>query len=773
MVAPTSTYRLQFGPHLDLHDAVALTDYLVDLGVGALYASPLLAATPGSTHGYDLVDPTRVDPGRGGEPARLALARRLAGAGLGFVVDVVCNHMGVADAAANPWWWDVLRRGPESRHARYFDVDWSAGPLLLPVLGDDGDGGAAAERELKVADDALVYHEHRFPLAPGTGYGTVAQVHGRQHYRLVSWRRGVADLTYRRFFNIDTLACLRTEDPEVFEALHAETLRWVREGQVTGLRIDHPDGLADPSGYLRRLRAAAPGAWIVVEKVLGAGEELPAGWPVDGTTGYDALAEVCGVFVAPTGRQRLAEAAGLTGTALADVVREAREQVVTTMLVAEARRVEALVAALLPRCPTADRAAAVRALLVEFPVYRSYLPQHRWALDEAVERAARRRPGLRDILTAVRDELVARPTGPLAVRVQQATGPVMAKGVEDTAIYRHNSLVAVNEVGVDPGRFGVSPAELHAANAAREAGWPATMTTLSTHDTKRSEDVRARLAVLSELPEAYAEHFRRWSARQPLGDPVLEPLAWQTLLGAWPIGPERLSAYLLKVARETRLRTNWHDPDPDYEAGVTSWPARVLADAALTAEVRAFVDRIAAPGWSNSLGQKLLQLAGPGVPDVYQGTELWDYSLVDPDNRRPVDFASRRRLLAQIDAGRMPPVDATGAAKLLVTSRVLRLRREKPRLFRGYRPVHAEGCAAEHLIGFARGGHGGVVALATRLPVRLAERGGWADTVVPLPGGADGWVDVLTGAPVRTSAPRVEDLFGHLPVALLVKERGT
>ncbi|MGN9777036.1 malto-oligosyltrehalose synthase [Micromonospora sp. H33] len=766
MAAPTSTYRLQVTPRFTLTDAADLVDYLDRLGVGALYTSPLLAATPGSDHGYDLTDPSRVDPDRGGEAGRRALVDRLRRAGLGLVVDVVCNHMGVADAYANPWWWDVLRQGPGSPYAGFFDVDWSAGPLLLPVLADDGDGGVAAERDLKVVDDTLTYHEHRFPLAPGTGTGPVGEVHARQHYRLVGWRRGVAELTYRRFFNIDTLACLRTERDEVFDAVHALPLRWIADGEVTGLRIDHPDGLADPTGYLRRLRSAAPHAWLVVEKVVAVGEDLPASWPVDGTTGYEALREICGVFVDPAGRDGLAAAAGLAGrTRFAAVARAARRHVVDTLLVAEARRIAAAARPLLPERPAEMVTDTVRELLVAMPAYRAYLPAHRWALDEAVATVARDHPRLAGPARRLRDEMVARPAGALAVRFQQSTGAVSAKGVEDTAFYRHQVLVALGEVGGDPDRFGVPPAEFHAANALRESAWPRTMTTLSTHDTKRSEDVRARLAVLSELPGEWAERVRRWSARCPVGDPAVEPLTWQTLVGAWPIGVDRLTDHLVKVVREMRTRTDWLRPDPAYEGVVRDWPRRVAANRDLLAEVAAFVGRIAPPGWSNALGQKLLQLAGPGVPDVYQGTELWDHSLVDPDNRRPVDFALRRRLLDRIDAGWLPPVDETGAAKLLLTARTLRLRRARPELFCGYRPVSAEGPARAHVVGFHRGP--GLVAVATRLPVGLAAAGGWRDTVLTLPGA--GWIDALTGQRHDTPHPRVSDVLGWLPVALLMQ----
>ena len=422
--------------------------------------------------------------------------------------------------------------------------------------------------------------------------------------------------------------------------------------------------------------------------------------------------------------------------------------------------------------------AAVAELLCGFPVYRSYLPEGRAALDTAVSVARTHRPDLADVLGTVHAAMLAEPRGLLATRVQQTSGMVMAKGVEDTAFYRWNRFVALNEVGGDPSRFGVPPAELHAAQAAREASWPGTMTTLSTHDTKRSEDVRARLAVLAEMPGEWAGRMRRWSAAHPLPDPSLELLAWQNLVGAWPIPADRLAAYLAKAAKEAKLVTSHVDAVPEVDAAVAAWPGQVLADSGLVAEIEEFVARIAGPGRSNSLGQKLLQLAGPGVPDVYQGTELFDYSLVDPDNRRPVEWAARRELLARIDDGWLPDVDAEGAAKLLVTVSALRLRRYRPEVFAGYRPRPAEGPAAAHAVAFQRSS--ALVAVATRLPVGLAARGGWGDTVLPLPAGRDDraadvdtgatdWVDVITGEPVDGSAPRLARLLARYPVALLVR----
>ncbi len=580
------------------------------------------------------------------------------GHGLRFVLDIVPNHVGVDVPRANPWWWDVLRLGRESAYAGYFDIDWSAGPILLPILDADEE---KALSELGLSEDRteLRYYEHAFPVAPGTAdSGTAAEVHQRQHYRLASWKRGAAELTYRRFFDVSTLAAVRVEIPEVFDATHRELLRWVAEDGVDGLRVDHPDGLSDPGGYVRRLRAAiGPDRWLVVEKILGVGEALPASWPVDGTSGYEALREIQGVFVDPDGAGLLTQfAAEHTGRkeSLHEAEHAARLEVARTILAAEVGRIRREWAAA-PEAGAAPTDDAVAELLCAFPVYRSYLPEGRDSLDTALSVARIRRPDLADQLAGLHAAMLADPHGALATRIQQTSGMVMAKGVEDTTYYRWNRFVALNEVGGDPSRFGVSAPEFHAAMADREAGWPATMTTLSTHDTKRSEDVRARLAVLAEIPAEWTGVLRRWAAAHPLPDRSLELLAWQCLVGAWPIPADRLAGYLGKAAKEAKLVTSHVDAVPEVDAAIAEWPEQVLADAELVAEIERFVERIAGPGRSNSLGQKLLQLAGPGVPDVYQGTELFEYSLVDPDNRRPVDWdaaaraagPARRRLAAR------------------------------------------------------------------------------------------------------------------------------
>jgi (1->4)-alpha-D-glucan 1-alpha-D-glucosylmutase len=760
MTTPTSTYRLQFSPGLTFTDATALVPYLASLGVGAVYTSPLLAAMPGSEHGYDVADPSRVCEVRGGEAGRRALVVAIRQHGLALVVDIVPNHLGVANPQANPAWWDLLRHGPSSRFARWFDI--TGWPLRLPVLADSPDALA----DLRVDGDLLRYHEYAFPLTPGTAGSTPQQVHEAQHYRLVSWR---ADLSYRRFFAVSDLAAVRVEDPEVFTATHGEVLRWVAEGDVDGLRIDHPDGLTDPTGYLHRLREHAPDSWIVVEKILEPGEELPDSWPVAGTTGYDALAEVDGVLVDPAGEATFtALDTELTGfqTDWARLVHDCKHDVATGMLSAELRRLAALAQSISDITKVTDALAEVLAC---FPVYRSYLPDHGVEhLDQALAAAQHQRPDLAATLEGLSLRL-RDPRDELAVRFQQTSGAVMAKAVEDTAYYRWTRFVALNEVGGDPARFGLDLDAFHTAATRREEIAPRGMTTLSTHDTKRSADVRARLAVLSELPDWWADAVREFTrlaeaAGASVPDPALGHLLWQTLVGAWPLPPERLHAYLNKAMREARTHTSWTDPDEPFETAMHAVADAALNDPTLRSAVARVAARIIPPGRSNSLSAVLLQLAMPGVPDIYQGGELWDLSLVDPDNRRWVDFTARVDLLARLDHSWQPEVDDSGAAKLLVVSRTLRARREHPERFTGYTPLRASGPATPHAVAFARNG---VVAVATRLPVGLAAHGSWGKTALPLPEGS--WTDAFTGFSASHSVP-LADLLTRYPVALLLAD---
>jgi (1->4)-alpha-D-glucan 1-alpha-D-glucosylmutase len=748
---PSSTYRLQINRRFTLDDAARLIGYLSELGVGAVYLSPILQSTMGSDHGYDTTDPSSVDHDRGGEPGLTQLLTSARLGGLGVIIDIVPNHLGIEHPIENPAWWDVLRLGQDSPYASWFDIDWSRGRIVVPVLGDD--------LQLSVVDGELRYFEHRFPLAPGSwSEGEDATtVHDRQHYELIHHSRGNQELNYRRFFAITTLAGVRAEDPEVFAATHALIRSWCDDG-VTGLRIDHPDGLRDPLDYLDRLRSSAAQQWITVEKILEPGEELPASWPVAGTTGYDAMREVNGVFIDHDHERDFTLLyQGLTGDQrlISDHIEAGKRMAVEVLLPAEVRRMAALA------LDVPEAASALAEVAIAFDVYRSYLPEGVADLDRAIATAKQRRPQL----AAAIDQLSPRlhdQYDDLALRMQQLSGAAMAKGVEDTAYYRYSRFIALNEVGGDPGEFGIPLHDFHALQVSRQDQLPASMTSLSTHDTKRGEDVRARLAVLSEIPEPWADFVELFLSMTAIPNRLFGYFVAQTLAGVGPIEPARLHAYAEKAMREASDGTTWTAPDAAFEKAVHD-----AVDAAYEEpQIRAVWDQmdglVTAPGRSNSLGQKLVQLTMPGVPDVYQGTELWDDSLVDPDNRRPVDFARRIQLLEDLGDG-PPSIDETGAAKLWITRQALRLRRARPDSFNGYRPVVASGAADDHLIGFDRGG---AMTLATRLPIRLAASGGWRDTSVKLPGS---YVDVLTGRRWSETVA-VDDLLGAYPVALLASE---
>jgi (1->4)-alpha-D-glucan 1-alpha-D-glucosylmutase len=745
---PSSTYRLQLNRRFTLDDASRVIGYLAELGVGAVYLSPILQSTIGSDHGYDTTDVSHVDHDRGGQAGleRLTTSARLAG--LGVVIDIVPNHLGIEHPIENPAWWDVLRLGQDSQYAPWFDIDWSRGRIVVPVLGDDP--------QLEIVDGELRYFEHRFPLAPGTWVegDDVAAVHDRQHYELVHYSRGNTDLNYRRFFAITTLAGVRVEDPSVFVATHALVRSWCEAG-VTGLRIDHPDGLRDPLGYLHQLRSFAAEQWVTVEKILETGEELPKTWPVAGTTGYDAMREVNGVFIDHDHEPAFtALYQGLTGDhgTIADHIEAGKRLVLDTLLPAEVRRM----AALAPEIPEAG--PAIAEVAIAFEVYRSYLPEGVADLDHALATAARRRPEL----TAALDQLSPRlhdHGDDLALRMQQLSSAAMAKGVEDTAYYRYSRFIALNEVGGNPDQFGIPLGDFHALQASRLSRQPASMTGLSTHDTKRGEDVRARLAVLSEIPETWAEFAELFLRMASIPNRLFGYFLAQTLAGAGPIEPARMHAYAEKAMREASDDTTWTAPNLSYETAVHQAVDAAYQDPQLRGAWDELNQLITPPAWSNSLGQKLVQITMPGVPDVYQGTELWEDSLVDPDNRRPVDFADRLRLVQSLHDN-PPKIDESGAAKLWITRQALRLRHRRPDWFGSYQPIMAHGAAHDHLVGFDRGG---VITFATRLPVGLTAAGGWRDTTVEIPGA---YVDVLTGQR-RSESVTVAELLATYPVALL------
>jgi (1->4)-alpha-D-glucan 1-alpha-D-glucosylmutase len=792
---PTATYRLQLTAEFGFADAGAVLDYLAALGISHLYLSPVLAAVPGSTHGYDVVDHDTVSTELGGAEAFHALAKAARERGLGIVVDIVPNHMAVpTPESLNAPLWSVLRDGPASPYANWFDVDWTVPDraMLMPFLGRRiGECLDAGDIVLDTAGDEPVvrYFDHVVPVRPGTEHLPLEQLLDRQWYRLAYWRVADEELNYRRFFDIDTLAALRVENADVFAQSHYLIGALVREGHIAGLRVDHPDGLADPVEYLTRLQNLTGGCWVVVEKILTGAELLPDDWPCAGTTGYDALRRVGGLFVDPDGFAELVELnSQFTGEDIefTGVAAAAKWQIVTTSLWAEVVRLGGLAAEIchdnlrLRDHTRRGLEEAITELLIGCEVYRTYVvPGHPApdgavaVLDSAAAVAKSRLPEERhDTVDLIREFALYAPPGDrrrheFVVRFQQTSGPVMAKGVEDTAFYRWFPLSSANEVGGEPDSPVVDPATFHSYAAAMCRSWPAAMTTLSTHDTKRGEDVRARLAVLAELPESWARAVEGWqraaagyhSAAGP--DPATEYLIWQTLVGAWPLAADRLVEYLHKATREAKLHTSWTAPDIAYDEAVERFARAVLDNARLVADITEFVEELGPAARVVTLSQKLVQLTMPGVPDVYQGTEFATFTLVDPDNRHPVDFAARRARLAALDEGESPR--DLHDEKLLVTSRALAVRKDHPEAFAGdYRELSA---TSQHAFGFVRGTD--VISVVTRLPRGLFGAGGWREHTVDLPSGA--WLDVLTNRQYASGPHAAAKLFDPYPVALLVR----
>jgi len=680
---------------------------------------------------------------------RLQLRREFGFADAAAIVPYLAR-LGVSHVYCSP----ILQAVPGSAHG--YDV------LDHNKLSDDlgGDAGwqqlvaACREHGLGIVVDIVPNHMTRPDPAVING-----------HWFDIDWdeSKRTGSLVYRRFFDVSSLIGVRVEEPDVFDATHWRILDAVRAGEIQGLRIDHPDGLADPRGYLDRLADASGGIWTVAEKILEHGERPPRSWKCAGTTGYDAIVAISHVLVDRSGGRALADVyADITGERAdyVSVVEESKRHVVDHVLQPE---VDRLVRELTPLAPADIDSEAVRAAIVEmlvaFEVYRAYVddPTSAREIDHAAERAVGRAPSYESAIAWLAEILHKG-----HVRFEQTTGPVMAKGVEDTAFYRYFRLTALNEVGGNPGEFGIPVEAWHQDCAQRARDRPHAMTTLTTHDTKRSEDVRARLLVLAEIPGVWANavlHWRKMAAQHQPPDANTDYLFWQTLVGAWPLTVERMQAYLDKATHEAKRHTNWTEPNQAYDAALRRYVEAVFADNDLMADVHDWITaHLDGPGQTNVLAQKLLQLTMPGVPDVYQGQELPEPSLVDPDNRRPVDYDKRRALLDNPQA----------EPKLHVTTETLRLRRERPASFDGaYTPLDVTGAAADHAIAYLRGD--GVVVVVTRLPVGLARDGGFGDTALTLPPGS--WRDVFTSSRYDGTTPLAE-LTATLPVALLTREDG-
>jgi (1->4)-alpha-D-glucan 1-alpha-D-glucosylmutase len=865
-----ATYRLQFTPDFGFADAAALAPYLGELGISHVYASPVFAARPGSTHGYDVTDPNRFNPELGTEAEFHAMAAAFRAHGLGLILDIVPNHMGVG-GSTNRFWLSVLEWGAESPFAHWFDIDWNApqpglaGKLLVPLLGAEygdvlADGGLELRFDAEDGFAVWAHDVHKLPVCP-RHYGTILREGGlgtlagafdaaahleatdarwaevradlsaaplveigqalrafagsrgelatwsrldaliaRQHWRPAWFNLASDAINYRRFFTISDLAGIRVELPEVFDATHRLVLALLDEGVIDGVRIDHIDGLLDPKGYTRRLRSAARRPFTLhVEKILAADEELPADWETDGTTGYEFANLLVGLLADPDGTEALSRTyVDFTArrTPPAEVVRTAKLAVVTGPMAAE---LEAAVARLLslagrdPRRRDLGRSplrAALAQMIAALGVYRTYaaadsLPgDGRARIEAAVAEARRHAPALGpevfdfiaavltlDVPTGDRAEALA-----AAMRVQQLSGPVMAKGLEDAALYRFNRLIALNEVGSEPGHFGVGIEAFHRANADRLARTPRALLATSTHDTKRGEDARARIVALTSHATPWRAAVFEW--HEMLADPDRpidrneEYFFYQLVLGAWPADAppdplgafaDRVQAAMLKSVREAGVNTRWVFGDPGYEAAVAAFVARALVPGPFLSSFGAFAAGLAADGAGNGLVQAALKLTVPGVPDIYQGAELWDQSLVDPDNRRPVDYARRAAMLADAAPGMPAPTDP--AAKLSLTAALLRLRRSHPDLFaRGsYEPIPAP----PGLVAFARRqGPDALVVLAALHP-----RGPLPDVgLAPPPGIAGPYRDVLTAQIVPDLVP--SEILRAQPVAALTGQTG-
>lgn len=926
MRIPISTYRLQFTPAFGFTDAKNILPYLHQLGISDIYASPIFQARQGSLHGYDVVDPNKLNPELGTIEEFDALIEEVRRRGMGWIQDIVPNHM--AYDGQNRMLMDVLENGPASSYFDYFDIDWAhpyegiRGKILAPFLagfygtclenGDitlryDQDGlsinyftlrlpvvidsysnvfahGLGALRrklggkhpdfikllgvlfvlknlppkeETRERADQVVFVKSmlwelyssaeirefidanvaRFNGVKGDSqsFDLLDKLLSEQLYRLSFWKVAAEELDYRRFFNINELISVRVEDEKVFRQSHALVFKLAREGKFTGVRVDHIDGLYDPLTYLQRLRQELGDIYLVVEKILDLAEDLPSAWPVQGTTGYEFLSYVNGVFCDQKNGKKLTQIytqfSGL-GASCREIAIEKKRLIIGKYMAGD---IESL-AHVLKSISSRDRHGAdvtlygLKRALVEllafFPVYRSYVSeqsfseQDRRLLRETIDKAQQANPGLLLEIDFIARFLLLENTDHLAdeerkrslhfvMRFQQLSGPLMAKGFEDTTLYVYNRLLSLNNVGSDPAKFGITPGEFHHFNRQRQERWPAAMSTISTHDTKRGEDAAARINVLSELAEEWKKCLWSWSKinrgkkakvdERDAPDRNDEYFLYQTLLGAWPLGEavdqefvERIKAYIVKAVREAKVHTEWLKPDLDYEEAFVDFIEALLTPSPANrflSELSSFADKIAHYGALNSLSQTLLKIASPGVPDFYQGTELWDVSLVDPDNRRPVDFSRRREALASmascagdpaVFAGELLKTKYDGRCKLFLISRALRTRTKHAALFQSgeYIPLKVEGRFRNHLVAFARRTRDDwAVAVAPRLLTRLvnADRlplGGevWQDTEIVLPKNApSGWRDQITGKIVESEQYLcVGAALAHFPVALLL-----
>ncbi|SMD01383.1 maltooligosyl trehalose synthase [Rhizobium sp. RU36D] len=834
MTIPSSTYRLQLRNGMTFERARKLVPYWQDLGISHLYLSPIFTAVSGSTHGYDVTDANEIDPAIGGRGDFEMLVSALQAAGMGVILDIVPNHM--AASLENRWWRNVLELGSSSPHAGVFDIDWSR-RLTLPQLGASFDEVLEAGDLRLVFDEvhgnlSLGYFDNLFPLRPESRDQVLRRVddlrpntlaalsenreflrelHDEQHWRLMNWRDGATDLSYRRFFEVTGLVGVRVEDAAVFSATHALILELVGKGMVDGLRIDHIDGLSDPGAYLQQLRqAVGPDIYLVVEKILGPGEVLPESWPVSGTTGYEFIAAMPHLFVHADGLDRLGQhyriLAGDNGD-FETVLAASKKLMAERNFAGEVSRLGRLAAACFEGTSDSDFAEVIRQLLGGFSVYRTYGteggldPQDEAVLADALQKLPgdlRDDPALDKIVRLLTGQVEGPDACEFRFRFQQLSGPIMAKSMEDTAFYRYNRLIALNEVGGEPNAPVEGVAHFHELMQERLATQPHGLSASSTHDTKRGEDARARLYAISEGADVWAEGVERWRGMNgahlsPMAEssapgPDVEWLLYQSLAGVWAVDvqepdlgalSERLEAYVEKAMREAKIHTDWNSPDAEYEQAVARYARHLLS--AENADFRDDFQKTLLPfvaaGNLNSLAQTLIKLLAPGIPDIYQGAEILDQSLVDPDNRRVPDFTALSATPTW--PGSSYGQDIAAAKRALIRS-VLRLRQAEPQLFAQgrYLPLEVTGARRDHVVAFAREHEGRfAIAVAPRLMLNridpdslCASVGFWEDTSLVLPAGLSGEMSSLMDEIRIPGADRIpiETLLGQQPISVLV-----
>lgn len=862
---PHATYRLQFNKDFTFNAAASAVEYLSLLNISHIYASPYLQSAQGSTHGYDVTDPTHANNELGGEIGLSNYFAALKKNHLSQVLDLVPNHMGTK-CPDNIWWMHVLKYGLQSPFASYFDIYWQASKkILLPVLANDFNQVLKTQKirlKLDAGNFLIQYYDYAFPIAPASlpllitsaekyfklqRFSALAkklnatslqdyselqiieqefiqllehspaafsailqtinefnnsrnlfkQLHKLQNYQLVSWQTSNKTISYRRFFHLNSFIGLRVEDEKVFAATHQLPLHWFKNGHLTGIRVDHIDGLRNPLQYLKRLNNAFPDTWIVVEKILGSKEKLVSTWPVAGTTGYDFLNLTNGVFINSNNEARFTDFyAKFTGIRnnYHELLREKKLLVLRDLLGGDINFLTKLVMQIIKqhsKYPTFTPHAVsccLKELIACFPVYRTYIDaankqitkEDRATILKAIAKAKKNSIApYAKLLDFIAKILLLKLQGSIeqefVMRFQQLTSPAMAKGGEDTAFYCYNRFVALNEVGGDPANFGVSIKNFHQSLIAASKLWPHSMLTTSSHDTKRGEDVRARLALLSEIAVTWFTEVKKWAHynekfhAETVPDRNTQYFLYQNLVGAWPINRERFIAFMEKATREAKIHTSWFTPNAIYENKLRRFVKEIFADTKFITFIEKFVNPLIAPGQINSLSQVTLKLTAPGVPDIYQGSELWNFSLVDPDNRRPVDFKLRKNLFKEMLTLSIEEIlkrmDAA-LPKLWVIYKVLGLRKQQPELFNdtNYSPLFLQGKKKNHGIAFLRGEK--ILVLVPRLILNLNNN--WGDTYLELPQGV--WKNIFTHEELPGGKLLIANMLKKFPVAVYTQQ---